>query len=109
MATYQFERECRTSESEAYTILGDGSEIGRVDIHYGPDVVNATICVPDGYSENDIQDLIGEIDERLVMSANPFREDFVATVWLGRQAGVYSEEFEEEEEQEEEMEGNGHF
>jgi hypothetical protein len=108
MASYQFERECRTPESEAYTILGDGNEIGRVDIHYGPDVVNATICVPDDYAESDIQDLIGEIDERLVMSANPFREDFVATVWLGRQAGVYSEEFEEEE-LEEEAEGNGHF
>lgn len=107
MASYQFERECRTTESEAYTILGDGNEIGRVDIHYGPDVVNATICVPDDFSEDDIQDLIGEVDERLVMSANPFREDLVATVWLGRQAGVYSEEFDEA--LDEELEGNGHI
>ena len=107
MPRYQFERETRTPHSEAYLISADDNEIGRVDLHYGPDLVNATICVPEDYSEDDIQELIGEIDERLVMSVNPFREDFVATVWLGRQAGVYSEELEEE--LEEEVEGNGHL
>jgi hypothetical protein len=40
------------------------------------------------------------------MSNDPYREDFVVTVWAGRQGGVYSEEdLEEEEEGEEEMEG----
>ena len=107
MPRYEFERECRTPHSEALIITADGNEIGRVDLHIGSDLVHATICVPDTYSEDEIQELISEIDERLVMSAEPFREDFVATVWLGRQAGVYSEEFDEE--LEEEMEGNGHF
>jgi hypothetical protein len=67
-------------------------------------------------SEDEIQELISEIDERLVMSNDPYREDFVVTVWVGRQAGVYSEEDLEEEEEEEEQEeeeeelegGNGH-
>ncbi len=107
MPSYQFERESRTPHSEAFAITEDGNEIGRVDIHYGTDVVNATVCVPDTFSEDAIQDLIGEVDERLVMTAHPYREDFVVTVWLGRQAGVYSEEFEEE--LEEELEGNGHL
>ena len=106
MPRYEFERETRTPYSETFIVVTDGNEIGRVDIHYGLDLVNATLCVPDDYSEDDIQELIGEVDERLVMSAEPFREDFVVTVWLGRQAGVYSEEFEEE--LEEELEGNGH-
>ena len=107
MPRYQFERESRTPDSEAFIIQADDSEIGRVDIHYGQDLANATLCVPDEFSEDDIQELIGEIDERLVMTAQPFREDFVVTVWLGRQAGVYSEELEEE--AEEEVEGNGHL
>ncbi len=107
MPRYQFERESRTPHSEAFIILAEDKEIGRVDVHYGSDLANATLCVPDDFSEDDIQELIGEIDERLVMSAQPFREDFVATVWLGRQAGVYSEELEEE--LEEEVEGNGHL
>ncbi len=43
------------------------------------------------------------------MSNDPFREDFVVTVWAGRQTGVYSEEEMEGEEEEEETEGgNGH-
>ncbi len=105
MPRYQFERESRTPHSEVFIVLADDKEVGRVDIHYGPDLTHATICVPEDHSEEDIQELIGEVDDRLVMSANPFREDFVATVWLGRQAGVYSESPDEEEE--EEVEGNG--
>ena len=105
MPRYRFERETRTPHSESFVVVADDNEFGRVDIHYAPDIVNATLCVPDDVSEDDIQDLIGEIDERLVMSADPFREDFVVTVWLGRRAGVYSEEYDEEED----VEGNGHL
>ena len=106
MPRYQFERESRTPHSEAFVIHQDDNEIGRVDLHYGADMANATLCVPDTFSEDDIQDLIGEIDERLVMTSHPYREDFVVTVWLGRQAGVYSEDYDDEEE--EDVEGNGH-
>ena len=106
MPRYQFERESRTPHSEGFIIHAGEEELGRVDIHYGSEVVHATLCVPENSSEDDIQELIGEVDERLVMTAHPFRDDFVVTVWLGRQAGVYSEELEEE--VEEEVEGNGH-
>ena len=106
MPAYQFERETRTPYSEAFMIYADRNPVGRVDIHYNAQA-NATLCVPEDFSEDDIQELIGEIDERLVMSAEPFRDDFVVTVWLGRQAGVYSEE--DEDEIEEEIEGNGHL
>ena len=107
MPRYEFEREARTTDSEAFVITADGADIGRVDIHYGADLVNATLCVPEDASEDGIQELISEIDERLVLNADPYREDFIVTVWLGRQAGVYSEEFDDEE-LEEEIEGNGH-
>lgn len=106
MARFHFQRESRTPQSEAYVVYAEDRPIGRVDLHFGPDVVNGTICVPEDFSEDDIQELIGEVDERLAMSANPFREDLVVTVWLGRQAGVYSEETEKE--AAEDAEGNGH-
>lgn len=109
MPDYHFERECRTPYSESYVIDDGDRELGRVDLHYTPSVAYATLCVPDGFSDDDVQDLITEIDERLVMSHDPYREDFVVTVWAGHEAGVYSEEEElEEEEEEEEVEGNGH-
>jgi hypothetical protein len=112
MAEYYFERECRTPYSESYVIDADEDEVGRIDIHYTASVAYATLCIPDSLSENEIQDLISEIDERLVMSNDPYREDFIVTVWAGHEAGVYSEEEtledEEEEEELEESEGNGH-
>ncbi len=106
MARFQFERESRTTHSESYTILIEDNEIGRVDVHFGEEIANATLCVPEDFSESDVQELIGAVDERLVMTARPFREDFVCTVWLGRHAGVYSEELEDD--LEDDIDGNGH-
>lgn len=101
MADYSFERESRTPFSEAYTVEEGGDVIGRADIHFTPSgVVYATLCVPQDFDEEEIQGLIGEIDERLVLSTDAYRDDFVVTVWRGVQAGVYSEEEEDEEEDE---------
>ena len=115
MADYDFERESRTPYSESFVIEADDDDVGRIDLHYTPSITYGTLCIPDSLSEDEIQELISEIDERLVMSNDPYREDFVVTVWVGRQAGVYSEEdLEEEEEEEKEGEeeelegGNGH-
>lgn len=98
MSAYQFERESRTPFSEAYTVEKAGDVVGRADIHFTPSgIVYATLCVPQDFNEEDIQDLIGEIDERLVLSTDAYRDDFVVTVWRGTHAGVYSEEDDEEE------------
>jgi len=105
MAEYTFERESRTPYSESFVIEADDEDMGRVDLHYTPSVTYGTLCIPENLTEDDIQELISEIDERLVMSNDPFREDFVVTVWAGRQTGVYSEEEMEGEEGEEDAEG----
>jgi hypothetical protein len=110
MPDYVFERECRTPHSECYIIGAGEEEIGRVDIHYTTSMAYATLCVGEDLTEEDLRELVEEIDERLVLTNDPFREDFVVTVWAGREAAVFSDEdFEgEEEEEEEEMEGDGH-
>lgn len=90
---YHFEREARTPYSEVFVIESeDGESIGRVDLHFTPSVSYATLCVPEGTTEDDIQDLIGQIDERLVMTTDPYREDLIVTVWTGRETGTYSDE-----------------
>ena len=45
MSNYQFERDCRTPTSESYTILDDDTPVGRLDLHYTPTLVHATLCV----------------------------------------------------------------
>jgi len=96
MSDYTYERDARTAYSEAYTIEIEGEAIGRVDLHYAASGVHATLCVPEEYDDDDIQDLIADVDERLVLSHDPDRFDFVVTVWRGTPAGVYSEDDEEE-------------
>jgi hypothetical protein len=100
MPDYTFDRESRTPFSEAYVVQEAGDEVGRVDIHFaGSGIVHATLCVPRDYDESDIEELIAEIDERLVLAADAYRDDFVVTVWRGSRMGVYSEETGDEEDE----------
>jgi hypothetical protein len=110
VAEYRFERESRTPYSEAYTVEDeDGEVIGRVDLHFtASGIVYATLCVPQDFDEDEVQDLMGEVDERLVLSTDVYRDDFVVTVWRGAQAGVYSEDEDEEEDEEPDEGSNGH-
>ena len=112
MSGYQFERECRTMQSESYIVELDEDEVGRVDIHYTASVAYATLCVGENLTGEDVRELISEIDERLVLTTDPFREDFVVTVWTGRETAVFSDEdFEGErgaDEDDDDAEGNGH-
>jgi hypothetical protein len=106
MSDYSFERESRTPFSEAYIVEESGDAVGRVDIHFAASgIVHATLCVPQDFDDDDIEDLIGEIDERLVLTTDAYRDDFVVTVWRGVRAGVYSED--ELEEEDDEKSGNG--
>ncbi len=96
-----FERECRTPYSEAYTILEEGGIVGRIDLHFQGANVYGTLCTTADANETRIQELIDAIDERLVMTADPYREDFVVTVWRGSPAGVYTDTDEDDEDEDE--------
>ena len=92
MPPYRFERECRTPNSETYTIIDDESTAGRIDLHYGSVVVHATLCVLENVTQEGIQELIDTIDEELVMTADAQRGDFIVAVYQGREVGIYSDE-----------------
>ena len=97
MTGYRFERECRTPFSEVYLIIADEEEVGRVDLHFTPSVVYATLCIGENLTVEGIRDLIDTIDEELVMTADVARDDFIVTVHQGREVGVFSDEELEEE------------
>ncbi|MBI2867571.1 MAG: hypothetical protein HYX97_04475 [Chloroflexi bacterium] len=105
MSRYYFERDCRTPHSESLLILDGERQIGRVDLHFAPTVVHATLIVNESVTQEEIEDLIQIIDEELVMPAETPRDDFIIAVYQGRELGVYSDQdFEEEEEEGEEQE-----
>src|ERR1700686_1868736 len=100
MAEYSFERECRTPHSESYSVESDsGDDVARVDLHFTASGAYATLCVNESLTEDDIQDLIGQIDERLVVTRDPYREDFVVSVWTGLESGLHSDEDDEDEDE----------
>jgi hypothetical protein len=89
---WRFERESRTPHSEQWSIETDAYAVGRVDLHFTSGAVLATLAVHESLDEAAIEELIGEIDERLVLTADPERTDFVVTVWRGAAYGTFSED-----------------
>ncbi len=86
-----FERKYRTPHSEAYTIFEDAGIVGRVDLHYTGTDVFGTLCTTADADEVRIKGLLEEIDERLVMTADRYRDDLIISVWRGSPAGVFSD------------------
>jgi len=96
-----FEREYRTPHSEGFVLWDEGSIIGRLDLHFQGSNVYGTLCTTADANEERIQALIEEIDERLVMTADPYREDFIVSVWRGSPAGTYSDSDVDDDDEEE--------
>lgn len=91
MADYYFERECRTSNSEAYNILQDDAPVGRLDLHFTPSLVHGTLCIAESLTKEMIEELIQTIDEELLDVVGITREEFIVHVHQGRDVGVYSD------------------
>ena len=80
MATFYFQREARTPNSECYTVLEDESN----------PVVHATLSVDESLTTDRIQDLIDTMDEELLDSVGITRQEFIIHVHQGRDLGVFS-------------------
>ena len=91
MADYTFEREVRTPYSEAYNILEEDRQVGRVDIHFAGEVVHVSLTADESLTQEAIQELIDAIDEELVDAVGITREEFIVHVFQGRQTGVFSD------------------
>ncbi len=95
---YRFERECRTPYSEAYVIALEHDLVGRVDLHFTSSIVNATLCIGENMTAEEIRELIDIIDEELVLPSDVTRDDFLVTVYQGREAGIFSDDEMDDEE-----------
>ena len=104
-----FERQFRTPHSEGYFIKGSsGDKVGRVDLHFASDVVYATLIVEVETTEDDIFELIEQVDEDLVVTADVHRDDFLVTVYRGKELGFYSDDyFGDDEDEDEDVDEDG--
>ena len=111
MEPVTFERQFRTPHSEGYYLKNaEGNKIGRVDLHFATDVVYATLVLEEEATEDDVLDLIEQVDEDLVVTADVHRDDFLVTVYRGKDLGFYSDDYfgdEEDDDEDEEDEDDG--
>ena len=98
MEDIRFERHFRTPYSESYYImqganLQSNNRIGTVDIHFTTTAVHGTLILERELDETDLTKLIEQIDEDLVLSADMPRDDFLVSVYIGKDVGFYSDEY----------------
>ncbi len=98
MDDIHFERHFRTPYSEGYYIMQGNSlqsnnRLGTVDIHFTTTAVHGTLILERELEESDLTKLIEQIDEDLVLSADMPRDDFLVSVYVGRDVGFYSDEY----------------
>src|SRR5213078_5337509 len=98
MEDIRFERHFRTPHSEGYYIMQGSSvqsnnRLGTVDIHFTTTAVHGTLILERELEEADLTKLIEQIDEDLVLSADMPRDDFLVSVYVGRDVGFYSDEY----------------
>lgn len=97
MAEYSFKRQFRTLQSEGYDIVRGDERIGHVDLHYTTTAVYATLILVEDASEEETLDLIEQIDDEIVLSAEVPRDDLIVTAYRGEEVGYYNDEtFEEQ-------------
>jgi len=87
-----------------FAIFGGARRLGRVDLHYGRFEVNGTLLLEVDLTDDEVQQLIDQLDEELVQTHDPEREDFLVTVFKAEELGFYSDEFESDDESADEEE-----
>ena len=92
MADLSFEREVRTPYSEAYLVMDMDRQVGRVDIHFTPEIVHVAVSVDESLTQETIQEIIDTVDEDIVDAVGINRGNFVVHVFQGRETGVFSDE-----------------
>jgi hypothetical protein len=73
-------------------------QVGRVDIHFTPEMVHVAVSVDESLTQETVQQIIDTVDEDLVDAVGINRGNFVVHIFQGRETGVLSDENEFNEE-----------
>lgn len=86
-------RVVRTESSEVYIIWQDDVRLGQVDLHYGWDLIHATLIIEKDLTTEQQADLVDLLDQDIVSSHLPrfAREDFLVTVFRGQELDPFSD------------------
>ncbi len=101
--TLRLSRVVRTETSEIYLAWEDEERVAQIDIHYGPDVIHATVILERDLDPTVTEGLIQQIDRDVVASyLQDFeRENFLVTVFRGDEIMTRCDEDDTEDEDDE--------
>jgi hypothetical protein len=93
MDDVRFDRQFRTSTSEGYYLVLNTTRIGSLDLHFTSTTVHCTLVLERELPSSDLAKLIEQIDEDLVLSADTPRDDFLVSVYVGKEVGFFNDDF----------------
>jgi len=96
---YRLTRVIRTQTSEVYLAWDNEHRVAQVDLHYGTDVIHATVVLETDLEEDTIHDLLRQVDREIVASyLQDFeRENLLVSVFRGDEVMTVSDEDHEDE------------
>jgi hypothetical protein len=93
MEDVRFDRQFRTPTSEGYHMTLGTTRVGTVDLHFTSTTVHCTLVLERELGREDLAKLIEQIDEDLVLSADTPRDDFLVSVYQGKEVGFFNDSF----------------
>jgi hypothetical protein len=87
----RYDRLYRTAASESYLISDGERPLARLELHFAQTTVYGVLVFEREPAQQEIADLIGRVDEDLVWTAGVARNDFVVSVYVGRELGVFDD------------------
>ena len=88
---YDYEREVRTPQSEAYLILDGDNAVGRIDTHFMPGIAHIAIAVDRSLTAEQIEEIIGDIDADMLNTVGADRDAHMYHVFQGEEIRVFSD------------------
>ncbi|MGQ9730326.1 MAG: hypothetical protein ACUVX8_03555 [Candidatus Zipacnadales bacterium] len=87
-------RVVRTPTSEIYLAWEEERRVGQIDIHYGSDVIHATVILEEDLSDENLDRLLKQLDRDVVASyLQEFeRENLLVSVFRGEEILTTSDE-----------------
>ncbi len=90
----EIKRSIRTSSSESYLFFNTEGRLGTLDLHYLQSI-HGTLILEQELTELEVEELLKKIEEDIVDSIYP-REDFIFSVYQGKEIGFYSDNISED-------------
>jgi hypothetical protein len=87
----RYDRLYRTPSSEAYLISDGDQPLARLELHFATTAVYGLLLFDRDPGDKQVREVIARVDEDLVWTASVPRDDFVVSVYAGREVGVYDD------------------